>query len=151
MGNSKGMVDISEKDVAVRTAVARASIVLGKEPFEVLQQGKCPKGNVLETAKIAAISAVKATPSIIPMCHTILIDAVEVDFATDNASKSVCVDVRVKSSGKTGVEMEALAGASVACLTIYDMLKYKGRDMIITQIKLLEKTGGKSGDYKREN
>ena len=151
MKDSKGMVDISGKDVTVRTATATGCVVLGKEVFEVLREGQCPKGDALETAKIAAINAVKATASIIPMCHPILIEAVKVDFVMDEANKSVFVNVKVKSSGKTGVEMEALCGASAGCLTIYDMLKYKGKDMVISQIKLLEKTGGKSGDYKRQN
>ena len=151
MRNSKGMIDISEKDITARTATASGCVVLGQELFEVLQQGQCPKGDVLETAKIAAIGAVKLTPSIIPMCHPIGIEAVKVDFNLDEGEKSVCVNVTVKSTGKTGVEMEALTGASAACLTVYDMLKYKGKDMVIRQIQLLEKTGGKSGDYKREN
>lgn len=151
MQNSKGMVDISGKDITVRTAKACGCVVLGQEVFEVLQRGQCPKGNVLETAKIAAINAVKQTPSIIPMCHTILIEAVEVDFVTDEVGKSVSVNVMVKSSGKTGVEMEALVGASAACLAVYDMLKYKGREMVISEIKLMEKTGGKSGSYKRDD
>lgn len=145
------MIDISEKDVTVRTAVASGSVILGAELFEILQQGQCPKGDVLETAKIAAINAVKATPSIIPMCHPIGIEAIKVDFTLNEDSKSVCVSVMVKSSGKTGVEMEALTGASAACLSIYDMLKYKGKSMVISEIKLLEKTGGKSGDYKRHD
>ncbi len=85
------------------------------------------------------------------MCHPISIEAVKVDFVTDEDTKSVSVNVKVKSSGKTGVEMEALCGASAGCLTIYDMLKYKGKNMVISQIKLLEKTGGKSGDYKRQD
>jgi len=151
MHDSKGMVDISGKDVTVRTATARGCVVLGDEVFEVLREGQCPKGDVLETAKIAAINAVKATPSIIPMCHAILIEAVAVDFVMDEANKAVCVNVKVKSSGKTGVEMEALTGASVACLTVYDMLKYKGKDMVIREIKLMEKSGGKSGDYQRQD
>jgi len=151
MQNSKGMRDISGKEITVRTAKARGRIMLGEEAFDIVKQRSCIKGDVLETAKIAAINAVKATPVIIPMCHTILIEAVEVDFVTDEASKSVCANVKVKSSGKTGVEMEALVGVSAACLAIYDMLKYKSRDMVITEIKLLEKTGGKSGDYKRQN
>ena len=151
MRNSKGMVDISSKDVTVRTATATGCVVLGDEVFEVLREGQCPKGNVLETAKIAAINAVKATPSTIPMCHPIGIEAVEVDFVTDGPGESVSVTVKVKSSGKTGVEMEALCGVSAACLTIYDMLKYKNKDMIISEIKLMEKSGGKSGDYKRQN
>jgi len=151
MQNSKGMVDISKKDITVRTATASGRVVLGQELFEVLQRGQCPKGDVLETAKIAAIGAVKAAPSIIPMCHPIGIDAVNVKFDLDEVRKSVCVSVTVKSTGKTGVEMEALTGTSTACLTIYDMLKYKGKDMVISEIKLIEKSGGKSGDYKRDN
>lgn len=151
MQNSKGMVDVSDKNITVRTATASGCVVLGQELFEVLQRGQCPKGDVLETAKIAAIGAVKATPSIIPMCHPIGIEAVKVDFALDEAQKSVCVNVTVKSTGKTGVEMEALTGTSAACLTIYDMLKYKGKDMLISEIKLMEKSGGRSGDYKRAN
>jgi cyclic pyranopterin phosphate synthase len=145
------MIDISGKDITVRTAAASGYITLGQEAFEIVKEGTCIKGNVLETAKIAAINAVKATPSIIPMCHPISIEAVKVEFATDEAGKSVSITVKVKSSGKTGVEMEALTGASAACLTIYDMLKYKGKDMVISQIKLLEKSGGKSGDYKRQD
>ncbi len=145
----KGMIDISQKGITIRTATAAGRVFLGEEVFEVLRDGQCPKGDVLETAKIAAINAAKATPSIIPMCHPILIEAVQVNFVMDETNKSVSVNVKVKSSGKTGVEMEALCGASAACLTIYDMLKYKGKDMVISEIKLMEKTGGKSGDYKR--
>jgi len=146
-----GMVDVSVKDITLRTARASGSIVLGEEAFQTLKQGDCVKGDVLATGKVAAITAVKSTPAIIPMCHPILIEAVDVDFKLNEPDKSVTAIVTVKSSGKTGVEMEALVGASVACLTIYDMLKYKSRDMVITQIRLLEKTGGKSGDYKRQD
>ena len=149
MQSSKGMIDVSEKNITIRTASASGCVVLDGEVLEVLQQKQCPKGDVLETAKIAAINALKATPSIIPMCQPIGIEAVDVGFVTDAAEKTVCVNVKVKSSGKTGVEMEALCGVSAACLTIYDMLKYKSRDMVISEIKLMEKSGGKSGDYKR--
>jgi cyclic pyranopterin phosphate synthase len=151
MQDSKGMVDISGKDITVRTATASGCITLGQEGFNIIKDGTCSKGDVLGTAKIAAINAVKTTPSIIPMCHPIPIEAVKVEFVMDEESKSVSVSVTVKSSGKTGVEMEALTGASAACLTIYDMLKYKGKDMVINHIKLLEKSGGKSGDYKRDD
>ncbi|KPL23933.1 MAG: hypothetical protein AMJ75_04945 [Phycisphaerae bacterium SM1_79] len=144
------MIDVSGKDVTVRSAKASGCIVLGKEAFEVVKQGSCIKGDVLATAKVAAIEAVKSTPAMIPMCHPILIEAVDVDFTLDEPDKSVRVEVAVKSSGKTGVEMEALCGAATACLTIYDMLKYTTRAMTITQVELIEKTGGKSGDYKRE-
>ncbi|OHB79141.1 MAG: molybdenum cofactor biosynthesis protein C [Planctomycetes bacterium RBG_16_55_9] len=149
MAARDGMVDVSAKNVTLRTAKASSSIVLGDEAFATLRQGTCIKGDVLATAKVAAVNAVKSTPAIIPMCHPILIEAIDVDFDLNDANASVAVTVTVKSSGKTGVEMEALVGASVACLTIYDMLKYKSRDVVIGQTKLLEKTGGKSGSYKR--
>ena len=149
MANGGGMIDVSSKGVTVRTAKASGCVVLGTEAFEVVSRGTCVKGDVLATAKIAAIQAVKSTPAIIPMCHPILIEAVDVEFTLKQQNKSVTVNVTVKSSGKTGVKIEALCGAATACLTIYDMLKYTGRAMTITEIKLLEKTGGKSGDYKR--
>ncbi len=145
------MIDVSGKDITVRTAKASGCIVLGEEAFDVVKQGTCIKGDVLETAKIAATQAVKTTPAIIPMCHVILIESVKVDFTLNEEDRSVTVSVTVKSSGKTGVEMEALTGAAVACLTIYDMLKYTGKAMTITQVKLVEKTGGKSGDYTRQD
>ena len=148
MANNGGMIDVSDKGITIRTAKASGSILLGEEAFQTIRQGTCIKGDVLATAKIAAINAVKSTPVIIPMCHVILIEAVEVDFTLNETDKSVIVSVTVKSSGKTGVEMEALTGTTAACLTIYDMLKYTGKAMTITEVKLLEKTGGKSGDYK---
>jgi cyclic pyranopterin phosphate synthase len=151
MQKSKGIIDVSNKNITARTAKASGTIILGDEAFQVVEQGTCIKGDVLATAKIAAIQAVKSTPSLIPLCHCILIEAVEVDFAINKEDKSVSATVTVKSTGKTGVEMEALVGTSVACLTIYDMLKYTGKALTISQIKLLEKTGGKSGDYKRQN
>ena len=144
-----GMVDVSVKNITLRTAKASSSIVLGEEAFQTLMQGTCTKGDVLATSKVAAITAAKSTPAIIPMCHTILIEAVDVDFKLNEPERSVTATVIVKSSGKTGVEMEALVGASAACLTIYDMLKYTSKDMVITQTRLLEKKGGKSGSYKR--
>ena len=151
MRNSKGMTDVSGKDITARTAKACGRIVLGEEAFDVVKQGTCIKGDVPATVKIAAMQAVKSTSAIIPMCHPLLIEAVEVDFTLDEQDKSVAVSVTVRSSGKTGVEMEALTGAAVACLTIYDMLKYTGKAMTISQVKLLEKTGGKSGDYRRQD
>lgn len=151
MADNSGMMDVSIKDVTLRTARASGTIILGDEAFQTVRQGTCIKGDVLATAKVAAVNAVKSTPAIIPMCHLILIEAVDVNFDLSEQDKSVTATVTVKSSGKTGVEMEALVGAGVACLTIYDMLKYKGKDMVITNVKLLEKTGGKSGDYKRQD
>ena len=151
MRKSNSMIDVSGKGVTARTAKASGTIVLGNVGFDAIKQGTCIKGDVLTTAKIAAIQAVKSTPAIIPMCHPILIEAVDVDFTLNEADKSVTVSVTVKSSGKTGVEMEALTGAAVACLTIYDMLKYTGKAMTITRVELIEKTGGRSGDYKRQD
>ena len=142
---------MSGKNVTVRTAKACGRIVLGQKAFDAVRQGACIKGDVPATAKIAAMQAVKSTSAIIPMCHPILIEAVDVDFALNEQDKSAAVTVTVRSSGKTGVEMEALTGATVACLTIYDMLKYTGKAMTITEVKLIEKTGGKSGDYKRQD
>ncbi|MGB2862033.1 MAG: cyclic pyranopterin monophosphate synthase MoaC [Sedimentisphaerales bacterium] len=149
MANEGGMVDVSVKTITLRTAKASSSIILDDKAFQTLAEGTCVKGDVLATGKVAAITAVKSTPAIIPMCHPILIEAVDVEFELNEPDRSVTTTVTVKSSGKTGVEMEALVGASAASLTIYDMLKYKGRDMVVTETKLLEKTGGKSGSYKR--
>jgi cyclic pyranopterin phosphate synthase len=149
MDNTPGMIDVGNKDVTVRVAVAQGTIDLGEAAFAAVKDGTCIKGDVLATAKIAAIQAVKSTPAIIPLCHTIMIEAVGVEFDMDEKDRAVTVTVTVKSSGKTGVEMEALTGAAAGCLTIYDMLKYTGQGMTIREIKLLEKTGGKSGSYKR--
>ncbi len=149
--NSDGMVDVSAKNVTVRTAKASGTIILGDKAFEVVEAGTCTKGDVLATAKVAAVQAAKSTPSLIPMCHPLMIEAVDVAFTRDETDKTVTVTVTVRSSGKTGVEMEALTAAGVACLTIYDMLKYVGKGMVISQVKLLTKTGGKSGDYKRQD
>ncbi len=151
MNKTDGMIDVSNKDITIRTAKASGTICLGSEAYKIVKSGDSIKGNVLATAKIAAVQAVKSTPAVIPLCHSLLIEAVDVDFVPSEQDKSVTVTVTVKSSGKTGVEMEALVGVSIACLTIYDMLKYTGKAMTISQIKLLEKTGGKSGDYKRQN
>ena len=143
MGTTRdGMVDVSGKNITVRTAKASGTIILGVRAFEVVEAGTCTKGDVLGTAKVAAIQAAKSTPALIPMCHP-----VDVGFELDEPGKSITVIVTVRSTGKTGVEMEALTAAGVACLTIYDMLKYVGKDMVISRVMLLTKTGGKSGDY----
>lgn len=151
MYKTNGMVDVSGKDITVRIARATGTICVGDQAFQVIKDHTCVKGDVLATAKVAAVQAVKSTPSIIPFCHSILIDAVDVDFVLKEEDKSVCVTMTVKSIGKTGVEMEALTGVAAVCLTIYDMLKYTSKAMTVRQIKLLEKTGGKSDDYKRQD
>ena len=148
---NKGMIDISKKNVTERTATAIGTVELSPEAFEILKSGKSIKGDVLGTSKITAIGAIKSTPTLIPMCHPIAIESISIDFKLDDAAKTAITNVTVKATAKTGVEMEALAGASAACLNIYDMLKYTGKEMIISQVKLLEKTGGKSGEYKRKD
>lgn len=149
MGKEKGMVDVSGKDITVRTAKVRGCVRLGTLAFHVLREGSCAKGDVFATAKVAAIQAVKSTPTMVPMCHPLLIEGIEVEFEPNENEELVAVTVSVKATGKTGVEMEALCGVAAACLTIYDMLKYLSKAMTIVEIKLIEKTGGKSGDYKR--
>lgn len=151
MPDSGGMIDISDKGVTVRIARAEGRVHLADPIYDALRQGTCPKGDVLTTARIAAIQAVKATPTMIPMCHPIAIESVKVDFVLDDPDRVVQVVVAVQSSGKTGVEMEALCGVSVACLTIYDMLKYAGQGMTIERIRLMEKSGGRRGHYQRSD
>lgn len=151
MGQNRGMIDVGAKAVTIRTAKAGGTIQLGREALHVVKAGACSKGDVLATAKIAAVQAAKQTPALIPMCHPVLIEAVTVDFNIDEPTESITATVTVASSGKTGVEMEALTAAAVACLTIYDMLKYTGKGMVIGPIMLLSKTGGKSGDYQRQD
>jgi cyclic pyranopterin monophosphate synthase len=145
------MIDISTKNISARSAKARGTIVVGDKAYEVVKDGTCIKGDIFTTARIAVIQAVKSASNMIPMCHPILIEAVETEFERDEQSKSVQVTVLVKSTGKTGVEMEALCGAAAGCLTIYDMLKYIDRTMSISNLCLLEKTGGKSGRYARKD
>ncbi|MBN2130656.1 MAG: cyclic pyranopterin monophosphate synthase MoaC [Sedimentisphaerales bacterium] len=151
MKDSGGMIDISGKSITVRIATARGAVRLSCKAFDVLQQGACQKGDVLVTARIAAIQAVKSTSTIIPMCHPVGLESVDVSFDLDETVPRVVVTVTVRSCGKTGVEMEALCGVSAACLTVYDMLKYTGQDMTIEQIRLMEKSGGRSGHYKRSD
>lgn len=144
-----GMIDISEKDVTKRVAVATSIIEMGKEAFQLLIDGKSPKGDVFETAKIAGIMAAKSTSAQIPMCHPLALNKVKVTFETDKEKGSVKVRSEVVCQGKTGVEMEALMAASVAALTIYDMMKWSQKAMVITQTQLEFKSGGKSGTFTR--
>ncbi len=141
------MVDVSDKPVSRRQAVATGSIYLGDRAFPLLAAGQLKKGDALATARIAGIMAVKNTASLIPLCHPLPLTGIEVDFALDSQRRTVDITVRVKTLAPTGVEMEALTGVAAAALTIYDMCKAVDRDMVIGQIRLREKTGGKSGDY----
>lgn len=141
------MVDVSGKEPTYRTAVAQGKILVSEEILQAVLEQKAKKGDVLGVARVAGIMAVKQTSSIIPMCHPLMIQKCSVDFQVllgEQAIQAVCT---VKTEGKTGVEMEALHGVSAALLTIYDMCKAIDKKMVIRDIHLVEKTGGKSGDF----
>ena len=143
------MVDVSAKPITVRTATAAGRVVMKLETMLMIKNHTASKGDVLGIARIAAINAVKLTPSMIPLCHAILIDGVDVRFDFfDDMTLSCEVDVR--STGRTGVEMEALTGVAAACLTVYDMCKSVDRGMTIESLRLLAKDGGKSGRFSAE-
>lgn len=143
------MVDVSSKDVTRRTATAKASVQLNQEAFEVLRENRAAKGDVLTVSKLAGIQAAKRTSELIPLCHQIPLDRVEIGFELDSEHCSVGISATAECHARTGVEMEALTAASVAALTIYDMLKAVQRDIEITQVRLASKSGGRSGDYVR--
>lgn len=143
------MVDISPKDVTLRRAVAQGLVTFSPAAFKALIAGRSPKGNVLETARIAGIMAAKSTPALIPLCHPLVLEKVKVECTPLKNKHAVLVTTEVLCSGKTGVEMEALAAVSVACLTIYDMMKWAGQDMVISGVRLMHKSGGKSGTFDR--
>jgi len=143
------MVDVSAKGVTERIAVAEGRVVMQAETLGLCLSGQAKKGDVFATARIAGIMAAKKTHELIPLCHPLLLTKISVDLAADEKLPGVRVTAQAKVSGQTGVEMEALTAASVACLTIYDMLKAIDRGMHIEGIALVEKRGGKSGDWKR--
>lgn len=144
------MVDISSKKETQRTAVARGKISMNARAFEAVKTGTAEKGDVLGVARVAGIMAVKRTAELIPMCHMLLIEKAAVDFMLLEDEHAVQAWCTVKITGRTGVEMEALTGASTALLTIYDMCKAVDKSMVIGDICLVKKTGGKSGDYERQ-
>ena len=144
------MVDVSEKSETDRVAVAAGRVKVNAETFALIKSGGMKKGDVLGTAQIAGIMGAKKTPDIIPMCHPIMISGVDIDFELNEAELSVEITATAKCTGATGVEMEALTAVSVAALTVYDMCKAVQKDMEITDIRLLKKSGGKSGDFVRE-
>lgn len=144
------MVDIGNKRVTERIAIAVADVEMQAETLKLLQEGGHKKGDVLAVARVAGIQAAKKCPDLIPLCHTLLLNAVSVEFDLDPAENIVHIEATCKVSGKTGVEMEALTAASVAALTIYDMCKAVDRGMVIRNIGLQEKSGGKSGHWLRE-
>jgi cyclic pyranopterin phosphate synthase len=142
------MVDVSGKDATPRVATAEGRVVMRKETLDLVLSGNAKKGDVLGAARIAGIMAAKKTSELIPLCHPLLLSKVEIDIAPDTALPGLVVRATVKITGQTGVEMEALTAVSVACLTIYDMVKAAEKSMRIEGIRLLEKSGGKSGDYR---
>jgi cyclic pyranopterin monophosphate synthase len=142
------MVDVSAKDVTERVAVAEGCVIMERTTLDIVRKGDAKKGDVLGVARIAGIMAAKRTHELIPLCHPLAISQVEVDAAPDAKLPGVRITARVKVSGQTGVEMEALTAVSVACLTIYDMVKAVDRGMRIDGIQLVEKSGGRSGHYR---
>lgn len=143
------MVDVTDKAATDRKARAQAVVAMAKETFELIQDKKVKKGNVLETARIAGVMAAKRTADLIPMCHPLKLTHVQVDFFPDAAAHTIRIEATARILDQTGVEMEALTAASVAALTIYDMCKAYDRGMAITDVYLLEKCGGKSGHWRR--
>jgi cyclic pyranopterin phosphate synthase len=144
------MVDVTDKGATVRIATAQAMIFMNPSTFELIQNQAVKKGNVLETARIAGIMAAKKTSDLIPMCHPLNITHVVVDFFPDTSKSSIRVEATVRVLAQTGVEMEALTAVSVATLTIYDMCKSHDKEMTISDIFLLQKSGGKSGAFVRK-
>jgi cyclic pyranopterin phosphate synthase len=144
------MVDVSDKHVTSRSATAKARVLMLPETLALILGGTAKKGDVLATARIAGIMAAKKTHELIPLCHPLLITKVSVDFLADEKTSSIEVAATVRVEGKTGVEMEALTACSVAALTLYDMCKAVDRGMKITDLRLTEKSGGKSGTFTAE-
>jgi cyclic pyranopterin phosphate synthase len=143
------MVDISEKDISYRTAIAEGKIQMKRETLNLILAGEMGKGDVLGVARVAGIMAAKNTSTLIPMCHPILITKCSIDFKVNDEENVIIITSTVKTTGQTGVEMEALTSVSVAALTIYDMCKAVDKGMVIKDICLLKKSGGKSGTYTR--
>lgn len=150
--DSKGkatMVDVGDKSVTNREAVASGSVYMKKETLRLITDNRITKGNVFETARLAGIMAAKNTCNLIPLCHQLNLSSVSVDFKVDKKLNKVDIEAKARCAGQTGVEMEALTAVSIAALTIYDMCKAVDKGMIISEIKLMEKRGGKSGEWKR--
>ena len=144
------MVDVTAKKPTERTAVAGGMISMNSKTFELIENQKVKKGNVLETARIAGIMAAKKTAELIPMCHPLNITHIQVDFSPDADRSCIGIEAAVRAIDQTGVEMEAVTAVSIAALTIYDMCKSSDKEMTISKIRLLKKTGGKSGTYVRK-
>jgi len=148
-GNA-AMVDVSDKAVTARTATARARVVMAAATLAMIQQGSAKKGDVLGVARLAGIMAAKRTAELIPLCHPLPISSVKVDLQIDSAAHAVEITATVRTTGQTGVEMEALTAASVAALTVYDMCKAVDRSMRIDGLRVTHKDGGKSGAFSQD-
>jgi cyclic pyranopterin monophosphate synthase len=144
------MVDVTGKPLTLREAVARGSVYMKPETLRLIQDKKVPKGDVLCVSRVAGVMAAKKTSELIPMCHPLDITSVDVDLNINGAGNKIDIEARVKITGRTGVEMEAMTAVSVAALTIYDMCKTVDKEMIISEIMLVEKRGGKSGVFRRK-
>lgn len=143
------MVDVGEKPVTVRTAVAAARVLVSEQTFALIRSGGMKKGDVLTVAQVAGVMGAKRTPELIPMCHPILIDGIDLKLTLDEARCSVEIRASVSCAGRTGVEMEALTAAATAALTVYDMCKAVQKDMVISDLRLISKSGGVHGDFER--
>lgn len=144
------MVDVSEKKETARTAIAAGEVLVNQETFDLIKSGGIAKGDVLGTAQIGGIMGAKHTPDLIPMCHPIMVSGIDIEFNLNEEKLVVEILATAKCTGVTGVEMEAMTAVSVAALTVYDMCKAVQKDMKITNIRLLKKTGGKSGTFERK-
>jgi cyclic pyranopterin phosphate synthase len=145
-GNAR-MVDVGEKEPTERIAVARASVIMQAATFALIRDKKAAKGDVLAVAQLAGIMAAKRTPDLIPLCHPLSLSSVDVQLSLDARRNAVDIEATCKLKGRTGVEMEAMTAASVAALTVYDMCKAVDRGMVISEVRLLHKSGGKSGTF----
>jgi cyclic pyranopterin phosphate synthase len=144
------MVDVTEKPETLREAVARASVYMKARTLRLIQDGKVEKGDVLCVSRVAGILAAKKTGELIPMCHPLNLTAVDLEFTFDEKKHRIDIHSRVRTTDRTGVEMEALTAVSVAALTIYDMCKAVDREMVVSEIMLIEKSGGRSGTFRRK-
>lgn len=144
------MVDVGEKPLSRRTAIAAGRVLVNRETFQKIKTGGMKKGDVLTVAQIAGVMGAKRTPDLIPMCHPILLDGINLELQLDEKNLAVEIQATVSCCGRTGVEMEALSAVSAAALTVYDMCKAVQKDMVIDNIRLVRKTGGVHGDFTRE-
>ena len=143
------MVDVSAKSASPRTAVARGRVLLSEDAFTLVRENRIQKGDVLSVAQVAGVLGAKQTSRLIPLCHDVMLQNIDIEFDLDEAAHAVNIRALAKTDGPTGVEMEALTAVSIAALTVYDMCKKVSREIKISDVELLAKTGGQSGDYRR--